>query len=121
MKRFIYTVFLSMIMLSIGCKNNSSNLSIKVQETTSRYTYNATYPLDKTRNLQKYVARALNNDLPMDQMVDATVNLAGGERFKMKATEGILNIQFDKSSNSVSSFIKVKEFTKGISKIISDK
>ena len=121
MKRIIYTIALFVIMITFGCKSNDSNLSIRVKDTETEYTYHAIYPLSRTNELAKYIAQELKNELPMDQNIDATVSLVKGEKFKMKATEGAVQFQFDKRNSSVTGFLKMKKFTDGISQLLSEK
>ena len=121
MKKIICVIMLLTITLGIGCKTNDSKLNIRVKDTETAFTYDAVYPVSKTDVLKKYISKQLSNGLPIDQKVDATVNLLSGELLKIKATEGVLSIQFDKRNNSVKSFIKIKKFTDGISEILSEK
>lgn len=121
MKKIIFAIVLLAITLTFGCKRNDSNLSIRVKETETTYTYDAVYPVDKTDALEKYIAQQLKSELPMDQNIDATVSLIDGERFKIKATEGVLQVRFDKQNSSVTGFIKMKKFTEGISELLSGK
>lgn len=121
MKKVIYTIVLLVITVTLGCKSNDSNLSIRVKDTETEYTYNAVYPVSKTDELEKYIARELKNELPMDQNIDTKVSLLKGEEFRMKATEGALQIQLDKRNSSITGFIKLKKFTDGISKLLAGK
>ncbi len=121
MKKNIFAILLSAITLSFGCKNNDTNLSINVKDSKTDFTYDAVYPESKTRKLEKYIAHQLNNELPMDQNIDASVNLVNGEKFNLKATKGILKIYFDKKNSSVTGYIKMKKFTDGISTILSER
>ncbi|MCZ4223643.1 hypothetical protein [Pedobacter rhodius] len=121
MKRNIYAILLSAIAISFGCKTNSTNLNIQVKDSETEYTYAAVYPAGKTEKLKKYIALELNNKLPIEQQVDTTVSLPGGEQFKLKATAGELNIQFNKRDNSAAGYIKMKKLTDGINKILSGK
>lgn len=121
MKKIIFAIAFLAIILTFGCENNDSNLSIRVKENETTYTYDAVYPVSKTEQLEKYIARELKNELPMDQNVDATVSLVNGERFEIKATEGVLQVQFDKRNSSVTGFIKMKKFTDGIGELLSEK
>lgn len=120
MKKIAYAIMLLTIMLSFGCKTNDSNLNIRVKDTESTFVYDAVYPVSKTDKLKGYVSKQIKNELPIDQKVDATVNLLSGELFKIKATEGVLSIQFDKRNSSVMNFIKIKKFTDGISEVLSE-
>lgn len=120
MKKNIYAIMLLTIMLGFGCKTNNSNLNIRVKDTDTTFIYDAVYPVSKTERLKNYIAKQLRDDLPVDQKVDATVNLPGGELVKIKATEGAIRINFDKRNSSAESFIKIKKFTDGISEILSE-
>jgi len=121
MKKHIYAILLLMITLSFGCKTNDSNLSLRVEDTETTFIYDAVYPVSKTAKLEEYIAKELSNKLPMNQKVDATVNLVSGELIKVKATRGVLNIKFDKRNSAVTGYIKIKKFTDGISKVLSEK
>ena len=121
MKKIIYAIMLLTITLSYGCKTNDSRLNIRVKDTETALTYDAVYPVSKTVKLEGYIAKQTGKELPVDQKVDATVTLLSGELFKIKATEGLLNIHFDKRDNSAESFIKIKKFMDGISEVLSDK
>ena len=121
MKKIIYAIMFLTIALSGGCKTNDSKLNIRVKDTGTAFIYDAVYPVSKTDKLEGYIAKQIGNDLPVDQKVDATVTLLSGELFKIKATEGVLSIQFDKRNSSVTNFIKIKKFTDGISEILSEK
>ena len=121
MKKVIYTILLLVIAVTLGCKSNDSNLSIRVKDTETEYTYNAVYPVSKTDELEKYIARELKNELRMDQNIDTKVSLLKGEEFRMKATEGALQIQLDKRNSSMTGFIKLKKFTDGISAVLGSK
>jgi len=121
MKKIIYSIMLLTITLGFSCKTNNSNLSIRVKDTETTFSYDAVYPVSKTDKLKSYISKELSLNLPLKQKVDANVNLPGGELVKIKATEGLLNIQFDKRNNSVKSFMKIKKFTDGISEILSEK
>lgn len=109
------------ITLGYSCKTNDSKLNIRVNDTDTAFIYDAVYPVSKTKKLEDYISKQLGKALPVDQKVDATVNLISGELFKIKATEGALSIQFDKRNSSVTNFINIKNFTDGISEILSEK
>ena len=121
MRKITYAIILLTITLGFGCKTNNSNLNIRVKDTNTTFIYDAVYPVSKTDRLKNYIAKQLRNDLPVDQKVDAVVNLPGGELVKIKATEGAISIQFDKQLNSAESLIKIKKFTDGISEILSER
>lgn len=121
MKKIIYIITILVITLTFGCKSNDSNLRIRVKETEAEYTYNAVYPVSKTDQLENFVARELKNELPMDQNIDTKVSLVKGEAFRIKASEGLLQVQLDKRNSSITGFIKMKKFTEGISAVLSDK
>jgi hypothetical protein len=121
MKKIICAIMLLTITLGFGCKTNDSKLNIQVKDTETAFTYDAIYPVSKTDKLKDYMAKQLSNTLPLDQKVDATVNLLSGELLNIKATEGVLSIHFDKRNGSVTNFIKIKKLTDGISKILSEK
>jgi len=121
MKKIIYAILLLTTPLSFGCKTNESNVSIRVKDTETAFTYDAVYPLSKTEKLEDYVAQQLNNELPMDQNVDTSINWVNGEKFGLKTSKGVLSIQFDKRNSSVTGYVKIKKFTDGISEILSDK
>ncbi|WP_316739790.1 hypothetical protein [Pedobacter aquatilis] len=120
MKTLTYCLSCLLLALTFGCRNHNSHLSLKTSDTKSTFTYEAIYPESKTGMLEAYFQKEINNELPLNQFVDATVSLASGERFHLKATEGNLKIDFNKMNNSLQSYRKVKKLTENISKILRD-
>lgn len=114
MKKIIYAIALLAITLSFGCSSGRSNLSIRVKDSSTEYTFEATYPENKTRKLERYLEHELNNELPLDQHIDLIVGMVNGEKFNLKATKGNLKIQFDKKNSSVTGYIKIKKLAEGL-------
>ena len=110
-----------LLSISFGCHTNNSNLSIKVKDSGTIYSFEARYPESKTGMLETYIDQELNNELPLDQHIDLIVNLANGEKFNLKASKGILKIEFDKKNSSVRGYIEVKKLAEGIKNRLSEK
>jgi len=120
MKNLTFCLNLLVMVLTFGCRNNNSHLSLKTSDTKTTFAYEATYPLSKTDKLETYFQKEINNELPLDQFVDATVSLASGEKFHLKATEGNLIIKYNKVNSSLEGYVNVKKLTENISKILRD-
>ncbi|MDN3585172.1 hypothetical protein QWY86_00730 [Pedobacter aquatilis] len=118
MKTLTYCLSCLLVVLTFGCRNNNSNLSLKTSDTKTTFAFEATYPVSKTDKLETFFQKEINNELPLDQFVDATVSLTSGEKFHIKATEGNLKLEFDKVHNSLESYKKVKNLTEDISKVL---
>ncbi|WP_231459075.1 MULTISPECIES: hypothetical protein [unclassified Pedobacter] len=88
MKTLIYSLSCLLIVLTFGCRNHNSKLNLKTSDTNTEFSYEALYPESKTDKLEAYLQKEINNDLPLDQLVDATVSLTSGAKFHLKASEG---------------------------------
>ena len=120
MKNLTFCLSLLVMVLTFGCRNNNSHLSLKTSDTKTTFAFEATYPLSKTDKLERYFQKEINNELPLGQFVDATVSLSSGEKFHLKATEGNLIIKYNKVNSSLEGYVNVKKLTENISKILRD-
>lgn len=121
MKNLIYILVLLLFTLNLGCNNSDENQSISIKDSNREYTFEAFYPIRKTDQLEKYVDSVLNNNIPLNKQVDMTINLVNGETFNLTATEGVLEIKFDKKNSSITGYLKVKQLTEGIKEELSKK
>jgi len=120
MNKLTYLIALTFILLSFGCNFKGHNLSLSTSDTNKEFRYKADYPAEKTGKLEKYLDHELNNDLPLDQNIDLSVNYNGSEKFNLRATKGHLEILFNKKGSSLRSYLKIKALTEGISNKLSE-
>jgi hypothetical protein len=114
MKYKLYLIAILFAASSFGCRSSGGHLSLSTTDNDTNFKFEAKYAESKTARLEKYLDSALDNELPLDQNIDLFVNLNGSDKFNLKAQKGWLVINFDKRSNSLSGYMKVKKIADGI-------
>ena len=106
-----------------GCNFNgdNDNLSISVKSTDAGYSFEASYPENKTEKVTAYLEKTLGNDkiftAPSD-IKDEEVALGDSIKFYLKSSPGNLEIDFKKQQNSEVSYNKLVEMCKGVKEVL---
>ncbi|WP_316804760.1 hypothetical protein [Pedobacter nototheniae] len=121
MKFLIYIISIVLCTLSFGCNRRNNNLNVSIRDTNSSYDFKAEYPEDKTKNLEKFLDSALNEKLSLDEDLDLVITLQNGQKVDLKASAGIIEMNFKKAGSTAGGYLQVKKIAEGANKILTQK
>jgi hypothetical protein len=107
-------------------KTESSTVSnqlttVKVTETKTTYTLDASFTRDKASQFYRYINNAVSPDAQFafeDGDLETSTSLDDGTKFHIKSQRGELQLIFDKATNSHESYRRMKKIYEGLKGIV---
>lgn len=121
MKKIYLSFALAILILTFGCEMNANHQSVRIENTESGYDFKAEYPKRKTNDVIKYLEKNLKKDdfFNDDQGIkEENVTLLDSTRFHINAEPGLIEISFNKQSNSEKSYHQMVELCQGIRTVL---
>lgn len=129
MKRAAIIILCLMAFVLTQChsgRSKSSTVSnhfttVKVNETKTTYTPDASFTRDKADEFYQYINEAVSPSTQFDFKdgdLETSTSLDDGTTFHIKSERGELHLIFDKTSNSYESYRRMKEIYEGLKGIV---
>lgn len=129
MKKAALNFFCLLMLVLTQChsgKTESSTVSnkfttVKVSETKTTYTLDASFPRDKADEFYKYLNKAVSPSAQFDFNdgdLETTTSLDDGTTFHIESERGELHLVFDKTGNSHASYRRMKKIYEGLKGIV---
>lgn len=122
-KLFNSVLFAALFACTFSSCENKGNISISRTESGDLYKFSAYFPKDRTKEVQKYMDKELENtgDFSFENStIDGTIGLDNKMNFYMKMSPGSLRIEMDKSKNSYENYARMKKMGEDMGKILTD-
>lgn len=124
MKKLFNFVLLALVSLFVFCScKNKGNISISHKESGDIYKFAASFPEDRTKEVQEYLDDNLEtpagNFSFKNAQIDANIALDNDMNFYIKMYPGSVKIEMDKSKNSYENYARMKKMGEEIGKVLS--
>lgn len=126
MKRVAFFTALVFTLIITACRLNSGvkdDISVQTKLKDNRLQFTADFPKHKTGKVKAYIEKSLGSDSifasPSDYL-NAEVRLSDGTLFDLQCEAGYVAIDFDRTINTISSFIKMQNMYKGFAEALKD-
>lgn len=126
----VATIFLCLLAVALTqCNSGRSESSmvsnelttVRVTETKTTYTLDASFTRDKASQFYQYINNAVSPEAQFDFEdgdLETGASLSDGTNFRIKAQRGELQLIFDKRSNSHESYRRMKKMYEGLKGIV---
>ena len=95
--------------------------TVKVTETKTTYTLDASFTRDKASQFYQYINNAVSPAAQFDFEdgdIETSTSLDDGTKFHIKSQDGELQLIFDKSSNNRESYRRMKRIYEGLKGLV---
>lgn len=125
MKKLFNFVLLALVSLVVFCScGNKGNISISHKESGDIYKFVASFPEDRTKEVQEYLDDNLESPAGnfsfKNSQIDANIALDNNMNFYIKMYPGSVKIEMDKSKNSYENYARMKKMGEEIGKVLSN-
>lgn len=125
MKKLFNFVLLALVSLVVFCScGNKGNISISHKESGDIYKFVASFPEDRTKEVQEYLDDNLESPAGnfsfKNSQIDANIALDNNMKFYIKMYPGSVKIEMDKSKNSYENYARMKKMGEEIGKVLSN-
>ncbi|MGC3945725.1 MAG: hypothetical protein QM762_14590 [Chryseolinea sp.] len=100
---------------------SNDHTTVKVSETKTTYTLDASFPREKANQFYQYINNAVAPAAQFDFEdgdLETITSLEDGTQFRIKSQRGELQLIFDKKSNSRESYRRMKKIYEGLKGIV---
>lgn len=123
MKTFLSKTFIfSFVLIAATSCSDNNDLKISVKDSEDFYKFTAHFDADKSEKVQEFINEKITpSHFPEDQDWDMVTILDDKTKFKIKSSDGNLEIRLNKNENSRSSYRRVQSMCEEIKEVIMEK